>query len=344
MANLFNMDNPIWRFMGKLVDVCILTVLWFACSLLWLPLTVIGLSGEQVLSIVLIISCLPCFFMLGPSSTAVYYVTMKLVKDEDSYTVRSFFKSFKQNFVQGGIIGLIMSALMAFFIYDIYAYFMMGSNLTFILGVIFIGIFLIYLITLVFVYPMQAKFYNKIRYTMRNAMLIGVKHIFRSLFMIIIAAAIIVGCLFFPPLILLSYGLIAFLQSYILVNIIQKYIPEEEEVNNEDSIVAEAMKELGEMPEEEPEHVVLSAPDPNDIPSNYFSREMLYRNNAAEDEGETKAIETEAQPETSEAPESEIPSEESETKAPESEVPEEEAETKVQETESASEESETKTE
>ena len=28
MGSLFNLDNPIWRFMGKLVDVFILTLLW----------------------------------------------------------------------------------------------------------------------------------------------------------------------------------------------------------------------------------------------------------------------------------------------------------------------------
>ena len=277
MANLFNMDNPIWRFMGKLVDVCILTILWFACSLLWLPLTMMAVFGEQLMTVLFYLSCVPSLFFIGPSSTAVYYVTMKLVRDEDSYTTRSFIKSFKQNFVQGGIIGVIMTLLLAFFIYDIYAYFMMGSNLTFILGVLFIGIFIIYLITLVYVYPLQAKFYNKIRLTMRNAMFIGVKHIFRSLLMIAIAAAVVIGCLYFPPLILLSYGLIAFLQSYILVKIIDKYIPDQETSGNQDSIVAEAMRELEEMPQEEQEHIVITAPEPAEMPTNYFSRDMLRR-------------------------------------------------------------------
>ena len=59
--------------------------------------------------------------------------------------------------------------------------------------------------------------------------------------MIIIAIAVIVGCLFFPPLILLSYGLIAFLQSYFLVVIFDKYIPKEDEANG-DSVVAEAKR------------------------------------------------------------------------------------------------------
>lgn len=56
MGSLFNLDNPIWRFMGKLVDVFILTLLWAVC-------------------------CIP-IITIGPASTAVYYVTLKLVRDE----------------------------------------------------------------------------------------------------------------------------------------------------------------------------------------------------------------------------------------------------------------------
>ena len=233
MGSLFNLDNPIWRFMGKLVDVFILTLLWAVC-------------------------CIP-IITIGPASTAVYYVTLKLVRDEESYTVRSFFKSFKENFKQGSVIGIIMTLLLVFFLYDIYAYFMMGTQISRILGIVFLGIFLLYLITLVYVYPLQAKFYNKIRFTLRNALFIGVKHIFRSLAMIIIAIAVIVGCLFFPPLILLSYGLIAFLQSYFLVVIFDKYIPKEDEAND-DSVVAEAKRELEAQEAEEGEqvHIVMT--------------------------------------------------------------------------------------
>lgn len=259
------MDNPVWQFMGKLVDVFIITILWFVC-------------------------CIP-IFTIGPASTAVYYVTLKLVRDEESYTIRSFFKSFKENFKQGVVIGLIMTFLLLFFIYDIYAYFMMGTQVTYILGILFIGIFLLYLIMLVYVYPLQARFYNKIRFTMRNALLIGVKHIFRSLAMLLIAAAVIVGCLFFPPLILLSYGLIAFLQSYFLVRIFDKYMPEEETTNDDGvvSVVEEARQELESQQgsEDEAVHIVLTDQDQAADSANVFNRDML--NTAINEETEADA-------------------------------------------------------
>ena len=33
MAEFFNLDNPIWRFMGKVFDMMVLTVLWVVTSL-----------------------------------------------------------------------------------------------------------------------------------------------------------------------------------------------------------------------------------------------------------------------------------------------------------------------
>ena len=66
LSGFFNYDNPVWRFIGKFWDVIMLSVLWMVCSI---PVVTIGAS-----------------------TTAMYYVTLKLVRDEDGYTFRYFFK------------------------------------------------------------------------------------------------------------------------------------------------------------------------------------------------------------------------------------------------------------
>ncbi len=259
MGNLFNLDNPVWRFMGKLVDVFILTMLWFIC-------------------------CIP-IVTIGPASTAVYYVTLKLVRDEESYTVRSFFKSFKENFKQGVAIGLIMTALGIFFAYDIYAYFAMGTQVMTILGILFLGIFLLYLFTLTYVYPLQAKFYNTVFHTLRNALFMSVKHVFRSFLMVIIAVAVWVGVLFFPPLLLLSFGLIAFLQSYFLVKIFDKYIPKEEDEKS-DNIGSD----LGIEEDEEQVHIVMTQEDAQYGTGQVLSREMLEKKSGTDETAESGSV------------------------------------------------------
>ena len=84
LQGIFNYDNPVWRFIGKLGDLIILNILWIVCSI---PV-----------------------FTAGASATAVYYVTLKLVRDEDDSTIRSFFRSFKSNFKQATAIWLILLA------------------------------------------------------------------------------------------------------------------------------------------------------------------------------------------------------------------------------------------
>ena len=82
LSGLFNYDNPVWRFIGKFFDILILNILWMVCSI---PI-----------------------FTIGASTTAVYYVTLKLVRDEEGSTVKAFFKSFRENFKQATAIWIVL--------------------------------------------------------------------------------------------------------------------------------------------------------------------------------------------------------------------------------------------
>ena len=82
MSNFFNMDNGLFRALGKLADLMLLNILFLVCSL---PI-----------------------FTIGASFTAMYYVTLKLAENEEGYIARGFWKSFKQNFKQATIIWLIL--------------------------------------------------------------------------------------------------------------------------------------------------------------------------------------------------------------------------------------------
>lgn len=60
-----------------------------------------------ILNLLCIVCCIPVV-TIGPSIAAMFYVTLKMVRNEESYIVRGFFKSFKQNLKQGIVINLIM--------------------------------------------------------------------------------------------------------------------------------------------------------------------------------------------------------------------------------------------
>ena len=93
MGRIFDMDSPVMRFLGRLADLMILNLVTLLC-------------------------CLPVV-TIGASLTAMHYVLLKMVRNEESYIVRSFFKSFKQNFKQATVIWLIILLFLVIFGADI---------------------------------------------------------------------------------------------------------------------------------------------------------------------------------------------------------------------------------
>ena len=87
MGKLFNLDSPILKVLGTLADMCLLNIM-----------TLIG--------------CLPVV-TAGASITAMHYVLLKMVRNEEGYVWKDFWKSFKENFWQGMAIGSILIIFVA---------------------------------------------------------------------------------------------------------------------------------------------------------------------------------------------------------------------------------------
>lgn len=210
-SGFFNYDNPVWRFIGKFWDVIILSFLWGICSI---PV-----------------------FTIGASTTAMYYVTLKLVRDEDGYTFRSFFKSFKENFKQATIIWLIMLAAGLILGGDLWFFLKVykgSSQFRSIMIAIFLAFSFIYLAMCTYVFPLQSRFYNTIKKTLFNAFFMSIRHFLYTLGMLAIDVVLIVVALFyFPPLMLFGVALLAFANSYMLSAVFKRYMPEERKDDGE---------------------------------------------------------------------------------------------------------------
>lgn len=221
LQGIFNYDNPVWRFIGKLGDLIILNVLWLICSI---PI-----------------------FTIGASTTAVYYVTMKLVRDDDGYTFRSFFRSFKENFKQATVIWLLMLVTGIILGFDIYFFLhvLTGSSMFRTMFTAAIGaLALIWLFIFSYVFPLQCRFYNPVKKTLFNAFFMSIRHFFRTAGMLIMDGVLIVFTLFsvyFMPqftilAIMFGFPMMAFLNSYILNAVFNNYIPKEETADNPDEL------------------------------------------------------------------------------------------------------------
>lgn len=220
MGRLFNMDNKFFTFMSRVADICILNILCLLC-------------------------CIP-IVTAGASITAMYYVTLKMVRNEESYIVRSFFKSFKENFKQATLINLLALVVGVILFVDLRVSTAMSGTMGQILHIIFMAFTILYLVLLLYIYPILSRFYNTIKNTLINALLMSIRHLPYTFIMVLICACPVL-ILFIPSyqissllimlFILMGFGTIAYLNSFFFVKIFDNYMPEESD--EQDAVISE---------------------------------------------------------------------------------------------------------
>ena len=83
--SIFEEGSPFIRFLNRMADLLIINLLT-------------------------LLMCVPVI-TAGASLTAMHYVLLKMARDEEGYIVRSYFKSFKENFLQATGMWLIFLVL-----------------------------------------------------------------------------------------------------------------------------------------------------------------------------------------------------------------------------------------
>lgn len=145
----FNLaDNPVMRGLSKLFDVACLNILW-------------------------LIFCMPVV-TIGASTTAMYSVMMKLVKDEEGYILRGFLAAFKENFRQSTLIWLVMLLLSVLLAVDVWIVSGIGGMARSVFGILFFFAGFCLLGISVYVFPLLARYENTVRTTVKNAALLAV--------------------------------------------------------------------------------------------------------------------------------------------------------------------------
>lgn len=208
MKKFFSLDNPFMIFMSHLTDVIVLNAVCLIC-------------------------CIPVV-TIGASITAMHYVTLKMVKEEEGYIVKGFFKSFKQNFKQATIIWLCFLAITAVFFLDFRLLKVMNLGTTSIWGIIITSIYLFVCLTAMYVFPVLSRFENSVRNTLKNAFFMSVLHIIKT---IVMAVIYVLPYILLPlhvtmiaVFLLIGAAGPAYINSYIWKSIFKKYEPEEEEI------------------------------------------------------------------------------------------------------------------
>jgi len=195
MAKLFGYDNPVWKFMGRVADVFFLTVLWAVCSL---PVITIGAS-----------------------TSALYYVSLKMVKNREGYLWQSFWKAFKDNFAQAAIVWVILLGIGSFLGFDLYLFYRMeGQAAVFVFWLLFMFAVL-YLFVAVLVFPLEARLEADIKKLFLLAFMVSIKNFSWVMLMLVTVVCVLaLGIFVFWPVLLVGAGVIAYVHSLILVWVI----------------------------------------------------------------------------------------------------------------------------
>lgn len=203
------MDNPVFRVLGRLADLMILNLLFIVCSI---PIVTIGAS-----------------------LTALHYVTLKMAENEEGYIVKPFFKSFKENFRQSTCIWLILLAIGLLLGADFYIMSYASGSVANFFRIFLTVTVIVYAMELIYVFPVQARFYNKIRLTMKNALIMAIADFPRTIVMIVITVgAVLITFLNSYTLVygmlvwlLAGFALVAFANGFFLKKIFAKYMPKD---------------------------------------------------------------------------------------------------------------------
>ena len=197
MNTLFNFDNPVLQFINKIVYSVYLNILWFVC-------------------------CIP-IVTIGASTTALFYVTLKMSKNEEGNITESFFRSFKANLKQGTKIWMVLLFLGIILGIDGYVLYHMRFEIIFwtLCTAVFCVAAAAYAIVLMYIFPLLARFDNTTGAMFKNALFMGIRFLLCTIVMAVIYfLMLLVSVRFFTPAVIFGEGLCALLCSYLLSNIL----------------------------------------------------------------------------------------------------------------------------
>ena len=209
----FGIDNPFFGFMSRLGDLLILNILFVA-------------------------TCIPVV-TIGMSCAALYRVALRMARKESNYVAREYFRACREEWKKSTVIWILFLATGALLFFDVLVAGEMWSALNVAVGVLI----LIWAFLFTWAFPLQARFENPVRVTLKNAMYMSVRYLPFTLLMTVLnavpAVCIVLGsavtALAVPIYIAVGFSLTARINAVLLDRSFRNYVPEEAEEDAEDT-------------------------------------------------------------------------------------------------------------
>ena len=137
-------ENPVIAFLNKMADLILLNLIFLLC-------------------------CIPVV-TIGPAITALYAVSLRSVRYGDGYVIQTFFRSFKQNFKQSFVAGMIGLLFVCLLFIDLFFWRNVGpAFMSVFMTVVSVCVGYLVFIVFLWLFPVIAKLENPLRVQIKNA-------------------------------------------------------------------------------------------------------------------------------------------------------------------------------
>lgn len=138
-----------------------------------------------LLNLVVLLTSLPVF-TIGAANAAMYEVCFRMDTEREEGLLRTYFRSFKENFKQGTVIWLFLLLFGAASCVNMVQFSELGGTLGYVMFLFALLVFLMTLLVFSYAFPLLSQFRNSTVATAKNALLLSIAHLPRSLVILVI--------------------------------------------------------------------------------------------------------------------------------------------------------------
>lgn len=205
-----SIEHPFFEFMGNIGDWIILNVLFLVTSL---PVVTLGMT-----------------------LTAMYKVALRRVRGESRYVAKEYFRACREEWKQGTKLWLFFLVTGGILLFDV----LYGRNLWKMLNVAIGVLVALWCFTAAYAFPLQARFQNSTKNTLKNALFLAFRNLPATLVMVAlnaipavcIAAGAFVVMAAMPIFCAVGFSLTAWINSLFLTRIFQGLMGQEDKDEN----------------------------------------------------------------------------------------------------------------
>lgn len=200
MGRIFNLDNPVMVFLNKVTDLIVLNILVLIC-------------------------CIP-IVTIGASFTAMYYVLLRIRKDETTYIIKDFFHSFKSNFKDATLLWILYLLVLIVIAVDYYLIFLIGLEFLSIFKVLFFAIVILLLMSMTWGFILLSRYENTLLKTVKYSYCVGIANPIRTVvigILMLVPWILPIACPYLiPVMLLLGFTLVGYIQTMLFEKVFVK--------------------------------------------------------------------------------------------------------------------------